>query len=177
MLESAGWLIASLYSRVMLGLTLAARGTSLPLAVAGPRGGFMGAIAHLPFPFVPMALIPIPAHHMLPKGFNEMPLWGREPGVLLPRLKAWRRDATFICTLARPSFLPQLCTTSTAAAPPALSRASMPPSSRPILLDCGRLVASVSGSGRVASSSASAGGLLPALQSTGRLVLAARAPL
>ena len=137
----------------------------------------MGAIAHLPFPFVPMALIPIPAHHMLPKGFNEMPLWGREPGVLLPRLKAWRRDATFICTLARPSFLPQLCTTSTAAAPPALSRASMPPSSRPILLDCGRLVASVSGSGRVASSSASAGGLLPALQSTGRLVLAARAPL
>ena len=33
----------------------------------------MGAIAHLPFPSVPMALMTIPAHHMLPKGFNEMP--------------------------------------------------------------------------------------------------------
>ena len=39
----------------------------------------MGAIAHLPFPFVPMALIPIPAHHMLPKGFNEMPLGAKSP--------------------------------------------------------------------------------------------------
>ena len=105
LLEGAGWLIASLYSRVKLGIKLTTRGASLPLAVAGQRGGSVGANAHLLPPCVPMAPVPIPAPHTLPKGSTEMPLWGRGLGVLLPRLKVWSRLALFICTLARPSFL------------------------------------------------------------------------
>jgi hypothetical protein len=171
LLASAG------YSRMMVALGSSTRGASLPLAVPGPGRGFVGVLAHFPFPFVPMAPIPVHSLPMVPKGFTDMPLRSRELSVLPPRLKAWRRDATFVYILAPPLLLRQLCTTPTAAVRPALSRAPQPPSSRPTLLCCGRLAASASGSGRVTHSSASAGGVLLPLHGPGRLVLATRAPL
>ena len=140
----------------------------------------MGTSAHLPFPLGPMAPAPISAPSIWPQGLYGLLMWGREPGLLLPGPKAWRRDAPFICALAPPSFIPQPRTLSghkgrgsrTAAAPSALCRASTPPSPSANLLDCGCLVASVSGLGRLIRSSANASGLLHALRCTSRFELA-----
>ena len=133
----SSWLTASLNGRVMAATPFVTSEISLPPRVAGAREGSMGKGARL----TPPLGVPAPAldftTSMRPQGLYGLHMWGREPGLLLPGPKAWRRDAPFICAFAPPSRTPQPRSLSghtgrasrTAAAPCALCRASMPPSS------------------------------------------------